>query len=294
MTTGIGYTGKETSGNVPHSAKKPDKINKLPSTDDNEEGEIVDGGGSPCDEEESYIAFSQDAPAQLDRSPDFSGVRVPYNLPSERMWRSPPTYSPPSQLHPNYHHQRPFAYSPPNHVYPHTPSPVHYNGMHPQRVWDERQPHRLWEERSPYYPENNTSPAVNVPSTPIPIPVTKKEDDEWELNFESSVHQSESSKSHSGAPVVADHYTPSPVRHQALTVNTVTGFSPPDPSQLSPTGSGYGDSFRPSPIPQTSVQYHFSYHTTAGREATSYSTEAWEKAQAALSSMESDEKGGGL
>lgn len=62
MTTGFGYTGKEASGNVPDSAKKSDKTHMLPSTYDNEEGKIVDGGGSPCNEEELYIAFSQDAP----------------------------------------------------------------------------------------------------------------------------------------------------------------------------------------------------------------------------------------
>jgi hypothetical protein len=294
MTTGGGYTGKEASRSTPGLLKKPEKNSKLPSNEENEEGEIVDGVGSPGDEEELYIAFSPDAPSQADRSPDFSGVRIPYNSPPERMWRSPPTYSPPSQVHPNYHHQRPYAYSPPNHVYPHTPSPVHYNGMHPQRAWDERQPHRVWEERSSYYPENSVSPAVNAPSAPIPIPATKKEDDDWELNFESSVYQSESSRSHAAVPVVTDHYTPTSGRHQALTVNTtIAGFSPPDPSQLSPTGSGYGESFRPSPAPQTSVQYHFSYHTTPGREPTSYSTEAWEKAQAALSSLQSDGKGGG-
>ncbi|KAG0584385.1 hypothetical protein M758_3G206400 [Ceratodon purpureus] len=306
-------SGKEPSRNTPGLLKKPEKNNKLASNDENEEGEIVDGVVSPCDEEELFIAFSPDPPSQADRSPDFSGVRVPFNSPPGGMWRSPPAYSPPSQLHPNFHHQRPFAYSPPNHVYPHTPSPVHYNGVHaqrswderqPQRAWDERQPQRAWEERSPYYPENSVSPAVNVPSAPIPtvnvpsapipIPAAKKEDDDWELNFESSVHQSECSRSHTGVPVVTDHYTPTAIRHQSLTLNTTSaGYSPPDPSQLSPTGSGYGESFRPSPVPQTSVQYHFSYHTTPGREPTSYSTEAWEKAQAALSSLQSDGQGGG-
>lgn len=160
--------------------------------------------------------------------------------------------------------------------------------MNPQRSWDERHPQRPWDGRNLYYPENHSSPATNGSSAPIAIPAPKKEEDDWELNFESSVHQSESSRLMPGA---AEHFTPS-VRYPALTVNTISGFSPPDPSQLSPTGSGYGDSFRPSPAPQTSVQYHISYLSPQVREP-SYSVEAWEKAQAALSSLQSDEKGVG-
>lgn len=138
-------------------------------------------------------------------------------------------------------------------------------------------------------------------AAPTATPVqSKKEDDDWELNFESTVYQSEISRSTivGVAPGAAaeQHYTPpASVRsYPALTVNTISGFSPPDPSQLSPTGSGYGDSFRPSPspVPQTSVQYHISYLSPQVREP-SYSAEAWEKAQAALSSIQSDEKGVG-
>lgn len=136
---------------------------------------------------------------------------------------------------------------------------------------------------------------------------SKKEDDDWELNFESSVYHSEISRSTfvGGAPGSAvgvpgataeQHFTPpASVRsYPALTVNTITGFSPPDPSQLSPTGSGYGDSFRPSPspAPQPPIQYQISYLSPQVKEPT-YSAEAWEKAQAALSSLQSDEKGVG-
>lgn len=139
---------------------------------------------------------------------------------------------------------------------------------------------------------------MNGSSAPTAGPAAKKEDDDWELNFESSVYQSSetSVSTFAAEPGAATEqpYTPASVRsYPALTVNTISGFSPPDPSQLSPTGSGYGDSFRPSPAPQTSVQYPIpvSYLSPQVREP-AYSAEAWEKAQAALSSLQkSDEKG---
>lgn len=295
-----GHLSSDTSKDLSRATfgpdKKEEKTNKLPNTDDNEEGEIVDDVDSSC-VEELYIAFSPDATSQADRIPDFSGTRTPSsNSPPERTWRSPSvTYSPPSQMPFNNHHQRSFAYPAQHHPFTHTPPSVHYNGMNPPRIRDDRQFQRSWEDRNTYhYPEHSSSPhPVSAPSPPIAIPTTKKEEDDWELNFESSVYHPEDTRSFVGVPGMTEQYTPL-TRRPSLTVSTIAGFSPPDPSQLSPTGSGYGDSFRPSPIPQTSVQYHLSYQSTLVRQPSCPTTsEAWEKAQAALSSLQSGENGSG-
>jgi hypothetical protein len=298
---------------------KEQKEKKTASVEEGEEGEIVDDDVEPPGtEEELYIAFSSDTDSQDKRpSTEFSGMNLsaPANF-DEHTWRQQtPTYVPAQTRSSHYqrsvsmHNSRTPTYG--------TPSPGPYV-LNPQRVWEGRNLHY----RDNASPAWETATARSAPSAPIAVPVPKKDDDDRELNFESSVYRSDSSRASSAPHGLVGYYD---TGRQGLTVNTagLTSFSPPEPSQLSPTGSGYGESFRPSsgylpsptppasrngtstpPLPSQVSQYFDSFHTSvhqsqfyqashASHASDSNANNAWAQAQAALSSLQTNQKGDG-
>lgn len=310
-----GTEDDEIGGEIFGNESQDEKENKDTKV---EEGEIVDEAEIAAKEEVLYIGFSTPtAPTSHSKkmTVDFPGINapIPENA-DERLWRA---HQPPQPPQPTYgsgtrssYYQRSVSFHTPQATTGGSPGPGPYFSS-PYSTYRPREVRNLQFEQSGKHSWEETD-TRRPASAPIAISIPKKADDEWELNFESTAVPSEWPK-----PLEKE-----PLRRAASyelgrglpSLDTPIAFSPPDLSQMSPTGSGFGQDFKPTsgydlpsptppepraglsppPLPtlgahhyetfQSAVHYQQSHQ--APTIVDTQPNEAWAHAQAALSSLQ--------